>query len=61
MIRIVDKYPYPVEVTEHIWITMPDGYRLSAFEGEDEADELILICTVDEEEFGDKEEHACEG
>jgi len=36
VIRIVDKYPYPVEVTEHIWITMPDGYRLSAFEGEDE-------------------------
>jgi len=28
--RIVDKYPYPVEVTEHIWITMPDGCRLSA-------------------------------
>jgi hypothetical protein len=36
VIRIVDKYPYPVEVTKHIWITMPDGYRLLAFEGEDE-------------------------
>lgn len=34
MMRIVDEYPYPVEVTEHIWIPMPDGCRLTAFEGE---------------------------
>jgi len=25
--KIIDKFLYQVEVTEHLWITMPDGCR----------------------------------
>ena len=30
MTKIIDKFPYEVEVTEHLWVSMPDGCRLSA-------------------------------